>query len=80
MAYRIIFDPQADAVRKTLPLAAKVALRALLAALVRDPTVVGRSVGGNPFHRSASFGKHGLVFYFDDMRQTITIKEIIWAK
>lgn len=30
--------------------------------------------------RSASFGKHGLVFYFDDMRQTITIKEIIWAK
>ncbi|KWW97772.1 hypothetical protein TH66_20125 [Carbonactinospora thermoautotrophica] len=82
MAYRVVFDPRADEIRRTLPLRAKVALKAKLALIFKDPTAYGRQYGSSPYMRACPFGGNdqGLIIYIDDMRQTITVTDIVWVE
>jgi mRNA-degrading endonuclease RelE of RelBE toxin-antitoxin system len=80
MAYQIAFTPAADAVRRTLPMTARVTLRTKLTAIARDPSNHGRSYGAG--QRVCPFGRsdQGLVVYIDDQRKLITVTRIVWAK
>ncbi len=80
MAYQVIFKPQADEIRRTLPVGAKAALRVKLNAIARNPHKHGHHIGAG--ERACPFGgsNRGLIIYIDDAKRLITVTNILWAK
>lgn len=76
--YRVAYLPEADQVRRSLPIKARTALAVKMRAIAANPLKYGRG-GVRSLHETFG-GGYGLVWYLDNQRDQITVTQITWAK
>ncbi len=80
MGFKIIYDTNTEAVRRTLPMSAKASLRMKLNAVAREVERAGDRYSSGS--RTLSFGgsNQGVAIYIDTARRLITVTALAWLK
>ncbi len=77
-ARSVVYLPGAEQVRRSLPMKARAALAVKMRMIAANPLNYGRG-GVSSLHETFG-GGYGLVWYYDNAKDQITVTQIIWGK